>query len=65
MIAIFDYPNKRALRAAIGQPLKVMGSSNVLINGLVSGCNKPFLTGFNGVFYAQVNVVNGLIKGVK
>jgi hypothetical protein len=65
MIVIFDYPNKQALRVAVGQPLKVMGSSNVLINGLVSGCNKPFLTGFNRVFYAQVDLVNGLIKRVR
>jgi hypothetical protein len=65
MIVIFDYPTKRALKASIGQPLKVIGLDEVLINGVVTGCNKPEFTGFNREFYANVVMVNGLIKGVK
>jgi hypothetical protein len=65
MMVIFDYPTKRSLRAAIGEPLKVQGVANNVVNGLLTGCNKPFLTGFNVVFYAQVDLVDGLIKRVR
>lgn len=64
MIMTLDYATKKELKASIGQPLKVIGS-DVPENGTITGRNKPVLTGFNREFYANVTVVNGLIKEVK
>jgi hypothetical protein len=61
---IFDYPTKRALKASVGQPLKVIGSPYLEDSCSVVGCNRPELTGFNREFYANVVLLKGLIKEV-
>lgn len=65
MMVVFDYPTKRALKASIGKPLRVLGAPFIPERVNVAGCNRPFLTGFNREFYASVVVENGLIKEVK
>jgi len=62
---VFDYATKRELKASIGKPLQVIGTPYIESNCNVSGCNRPMLTGFNREFYANVVIVNGLIKEVK
>ena len=64
VIVVFNYKTKKKLRASIGLPLKVIGDV-VITDGVVVGYNKPWLTGFNCEFFAQVTVVNGLIAKVK
>jgi hypothetical protein len=61
---IFDYATKKELKASVGKPLKVIGAPFIGVDCQVVGCNKPELTGFNREFYAQVYVLNGLIKKV-
>ena len=65
MMVIFDYPTKKVLKASIGQPLKVIGTPYIESSCNVAGCNRPLLTGFNREFYANVTLLNGVIKEVK
>lgn len=65
MMVVFDYPTKKALKASVGKPLKVIGSPHVPEGEPIAGHNRPYLTGFNREFYAVVIVENGLIQEVK
>ena len=62
---VLDYPSKRVLKKSVGLPLKVLGTPSIPEGVTIAGCNRPYLTGFNREFYANVVVVNGLIKEVK
>ena len=64
MMMVFDYPTKKALRDSVGLPLKLVGKPLLNGNYTVTGYNKPEFTGFNQEFYANVVVLNGLIKEV-
>lgn len=65
---IFDYPSKKALKAAIGQPLRYRETSvfgpEYSDNGTLTGCNRPQLTGHKREFFANVVVADGLIVKV-
>ena len=65
MMVIFDYSTKRELKASIGKPLKVIGKFNIENTCNVYGHNNPTLNGFNREFWANVELVNGLIRRVK
>lgn len=65
---IFDYPTKKDLVASIGKPLKYRETSGFSReydrNGLLTGSNRPKLTGHKREFFANVTMENGLIKKV-
>lgn len=65
---IFDYPSKKVLRESIGQPLKYRETSlfgpEYRLNGELTGCNRPHITGHKREFFAIVTMRNGLIAKV-
>lgn len=66
---IFNYPSKKELKAAIGQPLRYIETSlfgaEYKADGMITGANRPHITGKGREFFAQVYMQNGLIKSVK
>jgi len=66
---IFDYPSKKELKTQIGQPLKYRETSmfgeEYRTTGILTGCNRPHLTGHKREFFANVTLFNGLITAVK
>lgn len=66
---ILNYPTKKELKAAIGQPLKYTETSmfgpEYRDNGKVVGCNRPHLTGYKREFFANVTMVDGKISKVE
>jgi hypothetical protein len=66
---IFNYPSKKELKAAIGQPLRYTETSlfgaEYKPNGMITGANRPHITGKGREFFANVYMENGLIKSVK
>lgn len=66
---IFNYPSKKVLKENIGQPLKYIETSlfgtEYVINGTMTGANRPHITGKGREFFATVTMENGLIVGVK
>ena len=66
---IFNYPSKKALKESIGQPLRYIETSlfgpEYRPNGVLTGANRPHITGKGREFFANVTMENGLIKGVK
>jgi hypothetical protein len=66
---IFNYPSKKELKAAIGQPLRYTETSlfgaEYKPDGMITGANRPHITGLGREFFAQVYMQNGLIKSVK
>jgi hypothetical protein len=66
---IFNYPSKKELKAAIGQPLRYTETSmfgpEYKADGLLTGANRPHITGLGREFFANVLMENGLIKSVK
>jgi hypothetical protein len=67
---IFNYPSKKALRESIGQPLRyietsLFGGPEYRPNGVLTGANRPHITGKGREFFANVTMQNGFIKGVK
>jgi hypothetical protein len=66
---IFNYPSKKELKAAIGQPLRYTETSlfgaEYKPDGMITGANRPHITGKGREFFANVMMENGLIKSVK
>ena len=66
---IFNYPSKKVLKENIGKPLRYIETSlfgpEYILNGTMTGANRPHITGQGREFFAQVTMENGLIKGVK
>lgn len=66
---VFVYASKKDLKASIGQPLRYIETSffgpEYRANGILTGANRPHITGKGREFFAQVTMENGLIKGVK
>ena len=66
---IFNYPSKKALKECIGLELRYIETSIVGTqyrpNGVLTGANRPHITGKGREFFANVTMENGLIKGVK
>ena len=65
---IFDYPSKKALKECIGQSLKYRETSlfgdEYRSNGMLTGCNRPHITGHKREFFAQVVMKDGKIEKV-
>lgn len=66
---IFDYPSKKVLSECVGQPLRYRETSifgaEYRRDGTLTGCNRPHLTGHKREFFANVEMVNGLIGKVR
>jgi hypothetical protein len=66
---IFNYASKKELRASIGKPLRYIETSlfgpEYRPDGVLTGANRPHITGKGREFFANVTMQNGLIKGVK
>jgi len=66
---VFNYPSKKALKESIGKPLRYIETSifgpEYIANGVLTGANRPHITGQGREFFANVTMQNGLIKGVK
>lgn len=65
---IFNYESKKVLKTQIGQSLQYTETSlfgdEYVENGDLTGCNRPYLTGFKREFFARVTIKNGLISKV-
>ena len=66
---VFNYASKKDLKASIGKPLRFIEASmfgaEYRDNGMLTGANRPHITGKGREFFANVTMENGLIKGVK
>jgi len=66
---IFNYPSKKVLKESVGQPLRYIETSifgpEYRPDGVLTGANRPHITGIGREFYANVTMQNGIIKGVK
>lgn len=66
---VFNYPSKKELKANIGKPLRFIETSvfgpEYRENGILTGANRPHITGKGREFFANVTMENGLIKAVK
>jgi hypothetical protein len=65
---IFDYASKKDLKAQIGKTLRYretsMFGSEYKSDGVLTGCNRPHITGHKREFFAQVTMKDGLIVKV-
>lgn len=65
---IFDYPSKKDLKSCIGQSLKYRETSlfgdEYRSNGMLTGCNRPHITGHKREFFANVVMKDGKIEKV-
>ena len=66
---VFDYDSKKALKECIGQPLRYIETSmfgaEYRPDGVLTGANRPHITGRGREFFANVTMQGGLIKSVK
>jgi len=66
---IFDYESKKVLKENIGKPLRYIETSmfgpEYRADGMLTGANRPHITGRGREFFANVTMANGLIKAVK
>lgn len=66
---VFNYESKKALKENVGKPLRFIETSlfgpEYRDNGILTGANRPHITGKGREFFANVTMENGLIKGVK
>jgi len=66
---VFNYESKKALKESIGKPLRYIETSmfgaEYKPNGVLTGANRPHITGRGREFFANVTMQDGLIKAVK
>jgi len=66
---IFDYESKKVLKKNIGKPLRYIETSmfgpEYKADGVLTGANRPHITGRGREFFANVTMADGLIKSVK
>ncbi len=66
---VFNYPSKKVLKENIGKPLRYIETSifgpEYRSDGMLTGANRPHITGIGKEFFANVMMENGLIKSVK
>jgi hypothetical protein len=66
---VFKYPSKKVLKENVGKPLRYIETSmfgeEYRENGVLTGANRPHMTGLGREFFANVTMENGLIKAVK
>ena len=66
---IFNYPSKKVLKEAVGQKLAYTETSifglEYQADGMLTGANRPHITGQGREFFANVVMEGGIIKSVK
>lgn len=66
---IFDYPSKKVLKENIGNRLRYIETSmfgpEYVSNGILTGANRPHITGKGKEFFANVTMQDDLIIKVK
>ena len=66
---VFNYESKKQLKENVGKPLRYIETSffgaEYRENGILTGANRPHITGKGREFFANVTMENGLIKSVK
>jgi len=66
---VFRYRSKKELKENICKPLKYLETSlfgeEYVSDGMLTGANRPHITGLGREFFAQVTMENDLIKAVK
>lgn len=66
---VFKYTSKKELKENVGKPLRYIETSifgnEYLPNGILTGANRPHITGIGREFFANVTMVGGLIQSVK
>ena len=66
---IFNYDSKRALKECIGQKLRYtetsMFGAEYKPDGVLTGANRPHITGRGREFFANVTLKDGVIVQVK
>jgi hypothetical protein len=66
---IFDYPSKKVLKEQIGNRLRYIETSmfgpEYVSNGILTGANRPHITGKGKEFFANVTMQDDLIVKVK
>lgn len=66
---IFNYPSKKVLKESIGKPLNYIETSifgaEYISNGVLTGANRPHITGIGREFFANVTMKDNVIAGVK
>lgn len=66
---VFNYESKKVLKENIGKPLRYIETSmfgaEYRADGVLTGANRPHITGKGREFFANVTMQNGLIKSVK
>ena len=66
---VFVYPSKKALKESIGKSLQYIETSMFgnewKADGVLTGANRPHITGIGREFFANVTMENGKIKSVK
>ena len=66
---VFVYPSKKILKENIGKPLRYIETSlfgpEYRRDGMLTGANRPHITGMGREFFANIVMENGLIKSVK
>jgi len=66
---VFNYPSKKEMKTNIGKPLRYTETSmfgpEYLDNGILTGANRPHITGQGREFFARVTMRDGLIAKVE
>tara|TARA_R110000787_G_C13071448_1_gene409065 strand:+ start:135 stop:341 length:207 start_codon:yes stop_codon:yes gene_type:complete len=66
---VFNYPTKKALQQQVGQRLEYIETSifgeEYRRDGVLTGANRPHITGKGREFFANVTMRDGLIAAVK
>jgi hypothetical protein len=66
---IANYPTKKDAKAAIGKPLKYIETSmfgpEYQLDGRLTVCNRPHITGHKREWFGIITMENGLIKRVE
>lgn len=66
---IFNYESKKVLKENVGKPLRYIETSifgpEYKENGVLTGANRPHITGRGREFFANVTMRDGLIVSVK
>ena len=69
IMLVFDYTSKKELKACVGKPLHYIETSmfgdEYVGDGVLTGCNRPHITGHKREFFARVKMVSGLIYKVE
>jgi len=65
---VFNYPSKKLLKESVGERLMYIETSlfgeEYRRDGVLTGANRPHITGHGREFFAEVTMKNGLIHKV-